>query len=59
MCSFQTAAKHGENAPNTIARWNHAILDGIGYTDLIQENNERQERARREKAGNFVTTHLS
>lgn len=56
MCSFQTATQAGEKYPHTIARWNRAIKDGIGYVELVQENLEREERARREKLSKYTHT---
>lgn len=41
-CSFQTATKEGENYRHTIVRWNRAVRNGIGYIELIRENNERE-----------------
>ena len=42
MCSFQMATKGGERGVHTIIRWNRAVRDGIGFGELLRENNERE-----------------
>lgn len=42
MCDFQTATRPGESYIHTIVRWNRAVLDGIGYYEMVRENNARQ-----------------
>lgn len=49
MCSFQTATRENERYPHTIARWNRAVRDGIGYEAIVRENIERETREAREK----------
>lgn len=42
-CSFQMRAMSFETVEELIARWNMAILDGVGYVELVRENNAREE----------------
>lgn len=44
MCNFQTATRVGETYVHAIVRWNKAVRDGIGYYELVRENNARQYR---------------
>lgn len=53
MCSFQTATKEHERYQHTIARWNRAVRDGIGYEAIVRENVEREARIAREKSDLF------
>ena len=51
-CNFQTAAQPNETSRDIIARWNRAVRDGEGYTDLLSQNIARRERERRERECN-------
>ena len=42
MCSFQMAAKPFERSARLVKRWNLAVNDGVGYYDLVRENNARE-----------------
>ena len=41
----------GESEDALIARWNAAILDGVGYVELVRENNAREEARRAASEG--------
>ena len=50
-CSFTMSAMRGESVEALIARWNAAILDGVGYVELVRENNARDEAKRAASEG--------
>ena len=41
-CSFQMAGLPGESQGELIDRWNAAVRDGVGYVELVRENNARE-----------------
>ena len=42
MCSFQMVAQPFETVPHLVKRWNLAVNDGVGYYNLVRENNARE-----------------
>lgn len=42
MCSFQMVAQPFEKTAHLVKRWNLAVIDGVGYYNLVRENNARE-----------------